>query len=75
MGAVSAAYQQLHQLLINGQWVTGQSTRANTDTNPYNGETLATIQQAANSWMQLMLQRRRPRLRGPRPFHKSTRGC
>ena len=46
MTSVSAAYQQLNQLFINGQWVAGQSSRANIDTNPYNGETLAQIQQA-----------------------------
>lgn len=46
MGTESVAYQQLHQLFINGQWVNGLSSRSNTDTNPYNGETLATIQQA-----------------------------
>ena len=49
MTSVSAAYQQLNQLFINGQWIAGQSSRANIDTNPYNGETLAQIQQATSA--------------------------
>jgi len=47
MSTAPAAYSQLDQLFINGQWVTGLSSRTNTDTNPYNGETLAHIQQAS----------------------------
>lgn len=46
MGTTPVAYQQLGQLFINGQWVFGLSSRSNTNTNPYNGETLATIRQA-----------------------------
>lgn len=46
MSTGPAAYSQLDRLFINGQWVTGLSSRSNTDTDPYNGETLAHIQQA-----------------------------
>lgn len=46
MHSAPTAYTQLNQLFLNGQWVTGQSSRINTDTNPYNGETLLEIAQA-----------------------------
>ena len=46
MTSTSSAYAQLHQLFIAGQWCVGQSARANVDTNPFNGEILAEIQQA-----------------------------
>lgn len=46
MGTVSVAYQQLDRLFINGEWVDGLSSHCNIDINPYNGKTLATIQQA-----------------------------
>lgn len=49
MASVPVAYTQLDQLFIYGQWVAGQSTHANTDLNPYNGDTLACIQQATLS--------------------------
>ena len=46
MTAVTAAYSQLNQLFIQGQWQAGASSRTNTDTDPYTGETLLEIQQA-----------------------------
>lgn len=49
MVSVSAAYSQLHQLFINGQWVEGHSDRSNTDTDPYNGQTLVQIKQATTA--------------------------
>ncbi|MBQ0132705.1 MAG: aldehyde dehydrogenase family protein [Comamonas sp.] len=41
-----SAFSQLDQLFINGQWVTGQSASSNTDVDPFNGQTLATIAHA-----------------------------
>ncbi|MBI1621253.1 aldehyde dehydrogenase family protein [Aquamicrobium zhengzhouense] len=49
MTASSSAYQNLHQLFIEGQWVAGESDRVNTDINPYDGETLLEIQQATRA--------------------------
>lgn len=46
MNTPSSAYTQLDRLLINGQWVAGQSSRINTDTNPYDHSVLAEIPQA-----------------------------
>lgn len=46
MTSASVAYPQLNQLFIHGQWVAGQSSRINTDTDPYTGDTLAEIRQA-----------------------------
>lgn len=42
----ASAFSHLDQLFINGQWVTGQSTSSNTDQDPFNGQTLATIAHA-----------------------------
>lgn len=46
MNTEPAAYQQLDQLFIHGQWVKGLSSHTDTNTNPFNGDTLATIAQA-----------------------------
>lgn len=45
MPATIAPYSQLHQLFIDGQWLEGQSSRINTDIDPYTGATLAEIKQ------------------------------
>ena len=47
MATATPAYSQLHQLFIHGQWLQGQSSRTNTDIDPYTGATLAQIQQAS----------------------------
>ena len=49
MGTESVAYQQLDQLFINGQWIAGESSRTNTDKDPFTGQVLAEVQQATQS--------------------------
>lgn len=41
-------YQDLHLQYIAGEWQSGQDDSVNTDTNPYNGDTLVKIQQATS---------------------------
>ncbi len=42
------AYTDFHLQYIAGKWQSGQDDSTNTNTNPYNGETLVEIQQATN---------------------------
>lgn len=41
-------YQDLHLQYIAGEWQSGQDDSVNTNTNPYNGDTLVEIQQATS---------------------------
>ena len=43
-----SAYKDFHLQYIAGEWQTGQDDSVNTDTNPYNGDTLVEIQQATS---------------------------
>ena len=43
----SGAYSDFHLQFISGEWQTGKDDSINTNTNPYNGETLVEIQQAS----------------------------
>ena len=42
------AYKDFHLQYIAGEWQSGQDDSVNTDTNPYNGDTLVEIQQATS---------------------------
>lgn len=42
------AYRDFHLQYIAGEWQSGQDDSVNTNTNPYNGETLVEIQQATS---------------------------
>lgn len=44
----SDAYRDFHLQYIAGEWQSGQDDSINTNTNPYNGETLVEIQQATS---------------------------
>ena len=44
----SDAYRDFHLQYIAGEWQSGQDDSVNTNTNPYNGETLVEIQQATS---------------------------
>ena len=46
MNSSVVPFDTLDQLFINGQWTAGQSHSSNIDTDPFNGQTLATIQHA-----------------------------
>lgn len=43
-----SAYKDFHLQYIAGEWQSGQDDSVNTDTNPYNGDTLIEIQQATS---------------------------
>ena len=43
-----SAYNDFHLQYIAGTWQKGQDDSVNTDTNPFNGETLVEIQQATD---------------------------
>ena len=42
----TSAYSDFHLQFIAGEWQTGKDDSTNTNTNPYNGDTLVEIQQA-----------------------------
>ena len=42
----SNAYSDFHLQFIGGEWQKGKDDSINTDTNPYNGDTIVEIQQA-----------------------------
>ena len=48
------AYTDFHLQYIAGEWKKGDDDSINTDTNPYNGDTLVEIQQATDKQLDWM---------------------